>query len=181
MQNRNTQKYDEVEISNNTYFVLNYNKEKNETTYCMKDILSREDVLKYFTDVWYQELDGSGVRLNSDVSSNKFEDSYICKILNSAFKEDKLKRLNVIGNVRLLSLKEINKLDEKHRNIKKAYWTMTANNCIEWPFSLIEGDLSYGAIAIFYLVWIDGSCDYNITCEAYGVRPVFTIKGDLYE
>ena len=160
--------YNEIEISDNTYFVINIDKEKHEVTYCMKDVLSREEMLKYFTDPWYQDSSDYCVRYNSDVRNNRYEDSYICKILNSAFKEDKLKGLDIIGDVRLLTKEEVEDLDEEHRNINKWYWTMTPYNDMN--------ELKDGTFARVFLVNSNGSLDWGYANNSYGVRPVFTLK-----
>ena len=161
-------KYDEIVISGNTYFALNVDEEKHEVTYCMKDVLSREEMLKYFTDKWYQDSSDCCVRYNSDIRNNRYEDSYIYKVLNSTFKEDKLKGLDVVGDVRLLTKEEVEGLDEEHRNISKWYWTMTPYNDMEnledGSYAWVFGVTSYGSLS----TW---GVDYTI-----GVRPVITLK-----
>ena len=161
-------KYDEITIAGNTYFVLNVNEEKHEVTYCMKDVLSREEMLKYFTDPWYQDSSDYCVRYNSDIRNNRFEDSYIYKILNSTFKKDKLAGLDVVGDVRLLTKEEVEELDEEHRNINKWYWTMTPYNDMK--------KLEFGSYAFVFFVWSDGDLYYDWVYYTHGVRPVFTLK-----
>lgn len=160
--------YDETEISGNTYFILKIDEEKQEVTYCMKNVLSREEMLEYFTDPWYQDSSDYCVRYNSDIRNNRYEDSYIYKILNSTFKEDKLKGLDVIGDVRLLTKEEVEELDEEHRNINKWYWTMTPYNNMN--------ELEYGSYASVFDVTSYGTLDGNSVNSTYGVRPVFTLK-----
>ena len=160
-------KYDEITIAGNTYFVLDVNEEKHEVTYCMKDVLSREEMLKYFTDPWYQDSSDYCVRYNSDIRNNRFEDSYIYKMLNSTFKEDKLAGLDVVGDVRLLTKEEVEELDEEHQNINKWYWTMTPYNDMK--------NLENGSNASVFYVWSDGILGYNRVSSAFGVRPVFTL------
>ena len=160
-------KYDEITINDNTYFVLKIDEKKHEVTYCMKNVLSREEMLKYFTDPWYQDSSDYCVRYNSDVRNNRYEDSYIYKVLNSSFKEDKLKELDIIGDVRLLTKEEVENLDEKHRNINKWYWTMTPYNNME--------NLEDGSNAYVFIVSSSGSLGYNNVNSGYGVRPVFTL------
>lgn len=161
-------KYNEITIAGNTYFVLDVNEEKHLVTYCMKDVLSRKEMLKYFTDKWYQDSFGYCVRYNSDIRNNRYEDSYIYKVLNSSFKEDKLTGLDVVGDVRLLTKEEVEALDEKHRNINKWYWTMTPYNNMN--------ELEYGSYAGVILVDNDGYLFNNNVSGAFGVRPVFTLK-----
>ena len=160
-------KYDEITINDNTYFVLKIDEKKHEVTYCMKNVLSREEMLKYFTDPWYQDSSDYCVRYNSDVRNNRYEDSYIYKVLNSSFKEDKLKELDIIGDVRLLTKEEVENLDEKQRNKNKWYWTMTPYNNME--------NLEDGSNAYVFRVNSDGSLSWNYVDNAYGVRPVFTL------
>ena len=161
-------KYNEITIAGNTYFVLDVNEEKHLVTYCMKDVLSRKEMLKYFTDKWYQDSSDYCVRYNSDIRNNRYEDSYIYKILNSTFKEDKLKGLDIIGDVRLLTKEEVEDLDEEHRNINKWYWTMTPYNDMN--------ELKDGTFARVFLVNSNGSLDWGYANNSYGVRPVFTLK-----
>ena len=164
-------KYDEITISDNTYFVLKIDEEKHEVTYCMKDVLSRDEILKYFTDPWYQDSSDYCVRYNSDIRNNKFEDSYVYKVLNSSFKEDKLAGLDVVGDIRLLTKEEVEELDEEHRNINKWYWTMTPYNDMK--------KLEFGSYASVFLVnsygYLNGA---GVNWTGGGVRPVFTLKAE---
>ena len=160
-------KYDEITINDNTHFVLKIDEKKHEVTYCMKNVLSREEMLKYFTDPWYQDSSDYCVRYNSDVRNNRYEDSYIYKVLNSSFKEDKLKELDIIGDVRLLTKEEVENLDEKHRNINKWYWTMTPYNNME--------NLEDGSNALVFGVYSTGNLGYWVVDYSLGVRPVFTL------
>ena len=161
-------KYDEITIGGNTYFVLDVNAEEHKVTYCMKDVLSREEMLKYFTDKWYQDSSDYCVGYNSDIRNNKFEDSYVYKVLNSSFKEDKLKGLDIVGDVRLLTKEEVEDLDEEHRNINKYYWTMTPYNDMK--------KLEFGSYAIVFYVFSPGSLSGASVNGGFGVRPVFTLK-----
>lgn len=163
-------KYDEITIGGNTYFVLDVNVEEHKVTYCMKDVLSRDEILKYFTDPWYQDSSDYCVRYNSDIRNNKFEDSYVYKVLNSSFKEDKLAGLDVVGDIRLLTKEEVEELDEEHRNINKWYWTMTPYNDMK--------KLEFGSYAIVFLVNSNGGLYWNYVYGGYGVRPVFTLKAE---
>lgn len=168
--NDKLKKYDEITIAGNIYFVLDVNEEKHKVTYCMKGVLSREEMLKCFTDKWYQDSSDYCVRYNSDIRNNKFEDSYIYKVLNSTFKEDKLKNLDVVSDVRLLTKEEVEDLDEEHRNINKWYWTMT-------PYDDMK-KLEFGSYADVFIVNHNGYLNFNNVYGTWGVRPVFTLKTD---
>ncbi len=161
-------KYDEISIAGNIYFVLDVNAEEHKITYCMKDVLSRKEMLKYFTDPWYQDSSDYCVGYNSDIRNNKFEDSYVYKVLNSSFKEDKLAGLDVVGDIRLLTKEEVEELDEEHRNINKWYWTMTPYNDMK--------KLEFGSYASVFYVGSAGSLNWHSVHDSYGVRPVFTLK-----
>ena len=130
--------------------------------------MTREEMLKCFTDKWYQDSSDYCVRYNSDIRNNKFEDSYIYKVLNSTFKEDKLKNLDVVSDVRLLTKEEVEDLDEEHRNINKWYWTMT-------PYDDMK-KLEFGSYAYVFIVNDFGYLNYYNVNNTYGVRPVFTLK-----
>jgi len=163
-------KYDELEIAGDKYFVLDVR--ENEIDVCMLDIMSKEDVSKYFTDKWYVDS-CKDVRFNSDIRNNKYEDSYICKVLNGAFKEDKLKDLNVIGNVRLLTKEEVEKLDTEHKKTdlsRYGFWTMTPYNDMN---KLNSGEYAY----VFYVSSND-TLGNDTVRDALGLRPVFTLKSD---
>ena len=168
--NDKQRKYDEITIGGNTYFVLNVDEEEHKVTYCMKDVLSREEMLKYFPDKWYQDSSDYCVRYNSDIRNNKFEDSYIYKVLNSTFKEDKLKDLDIVGDVRLLTKEEVEGLDEEHRNISKWYWTMT-------PYDDMN-QLKAGSYAHVFYVYSTGQLFNYYVYGTLGVRPVFTLKAE---
>ena len=159
-------KYDELEIANDKYFVLNVR--DNEIDVCMKGVLSREEMLKYFTDKWYQDESDYCVRYNSDIRNNKYEDSYIFKVLNGAFKEEKLKDLDIICNVRLLTKEEVENLDDEHRNINKYYWTMTPYNNMD--------ELKFGSRAYVFFVNSDGLLNGRWVSNTYGLRPVITMS-----
>ena len=127
-------------------------------------------MLKYFTDKWYQDENDYCVRYNSDIRNNRYEDSYIFKVLNGAFKDDKLKGLDIVGNVRLLTKTEVEELDNEHRNINKYYWTMTPYNNMD--------ELKFGTRAYVFYVDSNGylnNWNVNIT---FGLRPVITLKTD---
>ena len=160
-------KYDELEIANDKYFVLNVR--DNEIDVCMKGVLSREEMLKYFTDKWYQDESDYCVRYNSDIRNNKYEDSYIFKVLNGAFKEEKLKDLDIICNVRLLTKEEVENLDDEHRNINKYYWTMTPYNNMD--------ELKFGSNARVFFVNSSGYLGSgSVDSTARGLRPVITLR-----
>lgn len=164
-------KYDEIEIARDKYFVLNVRDK--EIDVCMKSVLSRKEMLKYFTDKWYQDGSNYFVRYNSDIRNNRYEDSYIYKILNSVYKEDKYKNLSVIGNVRLLTKEEVENLDEEYKNIGKYYWTMTTYNNMN--------ELEYGKGASMLFACDNGRLSWCWVNNAYGVRPVITLNIDELE
>ena len=139
----------------------------------MKSVLSRKEMLKYFTDKWYQDGSNYFVRYNSDIRNNRYEDSYIYKILNSVYKEDKYKNLSVIGNVRLLTKEEVDNLDEEYKNIGKYYWTMTTYNNMN--------ELEDGKGASMLFACDNGRLSWCWVNNGYGVRPVITLNIDELE
>jgi len=163
---KDNKKYDEIEIARDKYFVLNVRDK--EIDVCMKSVLSREEMLKYFTDKWYQDSTDYCVRYNSDVRNNRYEDSYIYKVLNSTFKEEKYKDLNIIGDVRLLTKEEVESLDEEHRNIDKWYWTMTPYNDMN--------ELEFGSYARVFRADVNGYLYNYYVNDTFGLRPVITLK-----
>lgn len=163
-------KYDEIEIAGDKYFVLDIR--ENEIDICSINVLSSEDIKKYFKDKWYlSSSDPIAVRYSSNIRNNDFECSYIYGVLNNDFKEDKLKGLNIIGDVRLLTKEEVAMLDDEHRKSNDWYWTMTPYNDME--------TLEYGQYAYVFSVCDSGSLNYSsVNSTAPGVRPVITLSTD---
>lgn len=161
-------KYDKKTIGKYECFVLDYDAEKKETTYCMCNVLPEEDIKTYFTDKWYlRECNKQCVRFNSDIRNNNFKDSYIYKILNDEFKNCELKNLELVGDVRLLTKAEVENLDMEHRKTSGyGFWTMT-------PFEEI---LEYGGYAYVFYVYSFGDLNGASVNRTFGVRPVFTVK-----
>ncbi len=168
-------KLEEITIGGDLYFVLDYNEETKELTVCMKDLISKEDMKKYFIDKWYLDSD-CDVRYNSDVRNNKYEDSYIYKVLNGAWKEDKLKDVNLVGDVRLLTKEEVESLDDEHRKTDRSrygFWTMTPYNDMN--------ELKNGEYADVFYVRDDGGLDSGWVYSAFGVRPVITLSTETLD
>ena len=164
-------KYDEKTINGLECFVLDYNANTKETTYTTKDILSADLIKKYFTDKWYLcDWDERCVRYNSNIRDNKFENSYVYGVLNEEFKDNELKGLNVVGDVRLLTKEEVETLDDEHRILENSYWTMT-------PYEDCE-KLKNGTPALVFAVSSAGYLVNWRVYNTYGVRPVFTLKSE---
>lgn len=162
-------KYDKKTINGLECFVLDYNDETKEITYCTKDTLSADIIKKYFTDKWYlADWNDRYVRYNSNIRNNKLEDSYIYGVLNEEFKNDKLKDLNIVGDVRCLTKEEVENLDDEHKILDDSYWTMT-------PYEDCE-ELKNGDFANVFAVSSSGYLYTSHVNIAYGVRPVFTLK-----
>ncbi len=165
------QKYKEITINGDIYFVIDYNKSKKEITFCMKDIMSKEDIKKYFTEKWYVDSD-TDVIFNSDLRNNRYEDSYIYKVLNGSWKEEKLKGFNLIGDVRLLTKEEVTSLDPDYKKTdsnRYGFWTMTPYNDMN--------DLESGYARVF-LVDNNGYLYNDYVSNTSGVRPVITLSAD---
>lgn len=168
MSNAIPKKYDEKIINGLELIVLDYNEKAKEITYTTKDVLSGDLIKKYFTDKWYLcDWDERYVRFNSNIRDNKFENSYIYGVLNEEFKDNELKGLNVVGDVRLLTKGEVETLDDEHRILENSYWTMT-------PYEDCE-KLENGGYAGVFVAYSPGCLSWYTVVRTYGVRPVFTL------
>ena len=84
-----------------------------------------------------------------------------------------MKDINVVGDIRLLTRREVEDLDIEHRKINSDrhwFWTMT-------PY-IDMTELEGGCYANVILVHSNGDLDYDNVNSAYGLRPVFKIKLD---
>ena len=158
-----------IKIDNDNVTLLTKNKLDNDT---MQSLFSKE----YFDDE-------CGVKFNPDATNNDWTDSIIRQALNEKFidKFDK-NELNIMKTnydedkcsndyIRLLTIREVEKLPREIRGIDEYYWTLSPSYF----------DSSYSD-AFVWFVMPSGSLFpwYHVT-YSFGVRPVINLKAEYLE
>ena len=132
-----------------------------ENTFVAKTILSKEIIDDIVEDKRCLDSE-KDVRYNNDIFNNKWEDSYIRKILNEKFKNKYLGDLEIDGEVRCLTKEEVEYLPEELRETDRfGYWTMSP---------------SYYGNANVFAVSSAGCLDNWSVNITNGVRPVIKLK-----
>ncbi len=138
-----------------------------------KDYLTTTDVLS--EEVIQNIIDGkrlsieNRVRYNNDVTDDSWENSVIRRILNNKFKEKYLSDIEIDGEVRLLTKKEVEGLDDDLHNVSDWYWTMTSNT---------DEDDFYAFVFYVHGSSNPGYLSYTNVNLARGVRPVVSLKSN---
>lgn len=152
--------------------------ENGNATLLMKNVLSEDKIQKLF-DKEYLDSDND-VKFNEDKTNNDWNYSIIRKILNTIFLDEFDEyELNVMrtnydedkyseDHVRLLTIREAERLEDDIRVCGIAYWTMSPSS-----FS------SSCASAYVWYVYSTGILYSNWATSAYGVRPVINLSTDL--
>lgn len=152
--------------------------ENGNATLLMKNVLSEDKIQKLF-DKEYLDSDND-VKFNEDKTNNDWNYSIIRKILNTIFLDEFDEyELNVMrtnydedkyseDHVRLLTIREAERLEDDIRVCGIAYWTMSPSH-----FS------SSSASAYVWYVYSTGTLYSNWAISAYGVRPVINLSTDL--
>lgn len=158
-----------IKIDNDNVTLLMKNKLDNDT---MKSLFGRE----YLDDDY-------DVKFNLDVKNNDWVDSIIRQTLNEKFIDEFNKNeLNIMKTnydedkysndyIRLLTIRETEKLPEEIRNINEYYWTLSPSY-----FN------SYNSAADVWDVMPSGSLNpWNYVTYSFGVRPVINLKAEYLD
>ncbi len=161
--------YDTVRYNNYEWFIIG--KKEDNVTLLLKECLNFE------SEIFDEDND---VQFNSDKTNNDWQDSNIRRFLNEEFLKDFNKNeLNEMTTnydedkhskdyVRLLTVRNAEKLPKEIRKCDKAYWTMSPSQFSAW-----------NAAACVWLVNSDGTLYYNWTSNSWlGVRPVINLKSE---
>lgn len=152
--------------------------ENSNATLLMKNVLSESEVQELF-DEEYLDSDND-VCFNKDKANNDWNYSIIRKILNTIFLDEFDEyELNVMrtnydedkyseDHVRLLTIREAERLEDDIRVCGIAYWTMS-------PSHFNSNDTS----AFVWYGYSSGTLYHNWATSAYGVRPVINLSTDL--
>lgn len=168
---------DIVKYNNYNWYVIKVNNDN--VTLMMKDVLDEEKIKKYFTDKNYLD-DDNDVKFNIDKTNFDWNDTYIKRVLNSAFLEEFNKEeLNLMKTnydedkysddyIRIPTIREVEKLDINIRKCIKSYWTMSP--------SYFNSSLT---TAFVWSVHSTGYIGRSWSTSVYGVRPVINISSDI--
>lgn len=171
--------YDLVKYNGYEWYIIKI--DNDDVTLLMKDKLD-DDTMQSLFDKEYLD-DECDVKFNSDASNNDWADSIIRQVLNEKFidKFDK-NELNVMKTnydedkysddyIRLLTIREAEKLPEEIRTINEYYWTLSPSRF-------------YSNYSNAYVWGVDPSGSlypWNYVANSFGVRPVINLKAEYLE
>lgn len=170
---QNSKLYDVVKYNNFEWYVIKTN--NNEVRLLLKETLDNEEMEQIFGE----ELDE-----DKDIYFNKennfdWKDSIIRKVLNEVFiNKFNKEELNIMHTnydenkgskdyIKLLTIREVEKLPEEIRKSDRAYWTMSPSTFYSWDGS-----------ADVWHVNGDGNLNNYWTTSTLGVRPVISLKSE---
>ncbi len=179
VEDENFKLYDLVKYNGYEWYIIKIDNDN--VTLLMKNKLDN-DTMKSLFDEEYLDTDYD-TKFNLDVKNNNWEDSIIRQVLNEKFIDEFNKsELNIMktnydedkysnDHIRLLTMREVEKLPEKIRSTDEYYWTLSPSH--------FNSDYS---LALVWSVMPSGSLDpwYRVT-YSIGVRPVISIKADYLE
>ena len=168
--------YDLVKYNGYEWYIIRVDNDN--VTLLMKNKLDN-DIMKTLFDEEYLN-DECDVEFNSDASNNDWEDSIIRQALNEKFIDEFNKNeLNIIKTnydedkysddyIRLLTIREAEKLPEEIRTINEYYWTLSP--------SYFNSNYSN---AYVWFVLPSGSLNpWDYVTSSFGVRPVINLKAE---
>ena len=176
VEDENFKLYDLVKYNGCEWYIIKIDNDN--VTLLMKNKLDN-DTMKSLFDEKYLD-DSYDVKFNSDAINNDWADSIIRQALNEKF-IDKFNKneLNIMKTnydedkcsndyIRLLTIREAEKLPKEIRKINEYYWTLSPSDFI-----------SNSSIAYVWSVMPSGSLTpwYNVT-NSFVVRPVINLKAE---
>ena len=179
VEDENFKLYDLVKYNGYEWYIIKIDNDN--VTLLMKDKLG-SDTMKSLFDEEYLDADYDA-KFNLDVKNNDWADSIIRQALNEKFIDrfDK-NELNIMKTnydedkysddyIRLLTIREVEKLPEEIRSIDEYYWTLS-------PSYFSSGN----SLAYVWLVMPSGSLiPWNGVACSFGVRPVINLKAEYLE
>lgn len=150
-------------------------------TLLMKNKLDNDTMQSLFDEEYLD--DDYDVKFNLDVKNNDWADSIIRQTLNEKFIDEFNKNeLNIMKTnydedkysndyIRLLTIRETEKLPEEIRNIDEYYWTLSP--------SYFNSD--YSLAYVWFVVPSGSLSPWNIVASSFGVRPVINLKAEYLE
>lgn len=171
--------YDLVKYNDYEWYIIKIDNDN--VTLLMKNKLGN-DTMKSLFDEEYLD-DDYDVKFNLDVKNNDWADSIIRQALNEKFiNEFNKSELNIMKTnydedkysndyIRLLTIREVEKLPEEIRTINEYYWTLSPSRFT-----------SNSSNAVVWSVPPSGSLNpWMHVAASLGVRPVINIKADYLE
>lgn len=178
VEDENFKLYDLVKYNGYEWYIIKIDNEN--VTLLIKDKLG-SDTMKSLFDEEYLDADYDA-KFNLDVKNNDWADSIIRQTLNEKFIDrfDK-DELNIMKTnydedkysddyIRLLTIREVEKLPEEIRTINEYYWTL-------FP-SYFDSSSSTARV---WSVRPLGSLNNSNVTYSYGVRPVINLKAEYLE
>lgn len=176
VEDENFKLYDLVKYNGYEWYVIKIDNDN--VTLLMKNKLDNNTMQSLF-DEEYLDTDYD-TKFNLDVKNNDWADSIIRQALNEKFidKFDK-NELNIMKTnydedkysndyIRLLTIRETEKLPEEIRNIDEYYWTLS-------PSSFIS---NYSSANVWLVMPSGGLYPWNYVTNSIGVRPVINLKAE---
>ena len=176
VEDENFKLYDLVKYNGYEWYIIKIDNDN--VTLLMKDKLGSDNMKSLFDE---ECLDAAyDAKFNLDVKNNDWADSIIRQTLNEKFiNKFNKSELNIMKTnydedkysndyIRLLTIREVEKLPEEIRTINEYYWTLSPSR-----FD------SYDSHACVWNVLPSGSLDpwYYVT-DSFGVRPVINLKAE---
>ena len=179
VEDENFELYDLVKYNGYEWYIIKI--DNDDVTLLMKNKLDNDTMQSLFSKEYLD--DECDVKFNSDASNNDWADSIIRQVLNEKFidKFDK-NELNVMKTnydedkysddyIRLLTIREAEKLPEEIRTINEYYWTLSPSY-----FN------SYYSGAYVWRVNPSGSLNFGSSvASSFGARPVINLKAEYLE
>lgn len=176
VEDENFKLYDLVKYNGYEWYIIKI--DNDDVTLLMKDKLDNDTMQSLFDE---EDLDTDyDTKFNLDVKNNDWTDSIIRQVLNEKF-IDKFNKseLNIMKTnndedkysndyIRLLTIREVEKLPKEIRSINEYYWTLSP--------SYFDSGYSYACV---WHVLPSGSLDpwYHVA-YSFGVRPVINLKAE---
>lgn len=179
VEDENFKLYDLVKYNSYEWYVIKIDNDN--VTLLMKDKLDNDTMQSLF-DEEYLDTDYNA-KFNLDVNNNDWADSIIRQTLNEKFiNKFNKSELNIMKTnydedkysndyIRLLTIREAEKLPREIRGIDEYYWTLSPSN-----FD------SYNSFACVWYVMPSGSLGpWFSVASSFGVRPVINLKAEYLE
>lgn len=179
VEDENFKLYDLVKYNGYEWYIIKIDNDN--VTLLMEDKLG-SDTMKSLFDEEYLD-DYYDVKFNLDVKNHDWADSIIRQTLNEKFiNKFNKSELNIMKTnydedkysndyIRLLTIREIEKLPEEIRTINEYYWTLSPSN--------FNSHLYHAHV--WSVLPSGGIIDWYYVAHFLGVRPVINLKADYLE
>ena len=176
VEDENFKLYDLVEYNGYEWYVIKI--DNDDVTLLMKNKLDSDTIKSLFDEEYLS--DSYYAKFNLDASNNDWADSIIRQTLNEKFIDEFNKNeLNIMKTnydedkysndyIRLLTIREAEKLPEEIRNINEYYWTLSPSH--------FYSDSSVASV--WFVMPSGGLGPWNSVTSSLGVRPVINLKAE---